>query len=204
MSAAADLTPVVTPEADHATEGHRRAKVGVICFLCTEAAFFSTLIVAYIKYIGQSTEGPTPATSLGMPLAIANSFFLLTSSATMAAAEHGLKRASIGAFRSWLFLTLLLGAAFLVTTGVEWKRLIVDHGLTISRNLFGTTYFTLLGFHAAHVTLGLTAMLVLFATARRIQPVRRAAGLAELLAWYWHFVDGVWVVIFAVVYVLGR
>lgn len=200
MSRTADMTPDLAPP----MHAHDRGKVGVICFLCTEAAFFSTLIVAYIKYLGQSTDGPTPATSLGLPLAIANSFFLLTSSGTMAAAERGLKRGAVGAFHRWLTVTILLGIAFLITTGAEWRHLIVDDGLTIGRNLFGTTYFTLLGFHAAHVTMGLTAMLLLFATARRIQPQARAAGLAELLAWYWHFVDGVWVVIFAVVYVFGR
>jgi len=200
MSDVAAISTAIDPIAEH----HRRGKVGVICFLCTEAAFFSTLIVAYIKFIGQSTEGPTPATSLGLPLAIANSFFLLTSSATMFAAERGIGRGSMAAFHRWIAATILLGVAFLVTTGAEWKHLIFDDGLTISRNLFGTTYFTLLGFHAAHVTMGLTAMLILSATAARMSPMKRAAGLAELLAWYWHFVDGVWVVIFAVVYVFGR
>jgi cytochrome c oxidase subunit 3 len=181
-----------------------RGKVGMICFLCTEGAFFSTLIVAYITYIGKTTNGPTPAESLSLPLALANTFFLVTSSWTMARAARGLQRGVASEFHRWLYLTIALGAAFLVTTGVEWTHLIVDEGLTLGRNLFGTTYFTLLGFHAAHVTIGLSAMLVLRATARRIRPSERAAGLAELLAWYWHFVDGVWIVILMVVYVVGR
>lgn len=181
-----------------------RGKAGMICFLCTEGAFFSTLIVAYITYIGRTTDGPTPATSLSLPLALANTFFLLSSSWTMARAARGLARGAIAEFHRWLYLTIALGAAFLITTGIEWKHLIVDAGLTISRNLFGTTYFTLLGFHAAHVTMGLTAMLVVRAAAGRIQPPERPANLVELLAWYWHFVDAVWIVILLVVYVFGR
>ncbi len=181
-----------------------RGKAGMVCFLCTEAAFFSTLIVAYITYIGRSSSGPTPGTSLSLTLAIINSAFLLSSSGTMMAAERGLARGARGAFRFWLCVTMALAVGFLFTTGVEWKSLIVNDGLTISRNLFGTTYFTLLGFHAAHVTLGLTAMAIVQATVTQIQPTQRAAGLVELLAWYWHFVDGVWVAIFLVVYVVGR
>ena len=181
-----------------------RGKAGMVCFLCTEAAFFSTLIVAYITFIGRSSSGPTPGGSLSMTLAIINSAFLLSSSGTMMAAERGLARGGRGAFRFWLFVTMGLAVGFLVTTGIEWKNLIVNDGLTISRNLFGTTYFTLLGFHAAHVTLGLTAMAIFQATVSRIQPPQRAARLVELLAWYWHFVDGVWVAIFLVVYVVGR
>ena len=180
------------------------AQWGMASFLVSEVAFFSTLIVAYVTFLGRDTVGPTPAQALSLKLAFGTTLCLVASSFFIHLAEGALRRGSSASFKLLWALTIALGIAFLAGTAYEWHDLITRQGLTISRNLFGTTYFTLLGFHAAHVTMGLTAMLILFATVRRIQPPARAAGLAELLAWYWHFVDGVWVVIFAVVYVFGR
>jgi cytochrome c oxidase subunit 3/cytochrome o ubiquinol oxidase subunit 3 len=98
----------------------------------------------------------------------------------------------------------VLGALFLLGTAAEWHDLIFNHHLTISRNLFGTTYFTLVGFHALHVTIGVILMGVVFALGLRRQITARNQTGAEVVAWYWHFVDGVWVVVFLLVYVIGR
>ncbi len=89
-------------------------------------------------------------------------------------------------------------------TIIEWRELIQVHGLTIGRNLFGTTYYTLVGFHGLHVTVGVIAMLVVLALAigRRVNPANRVG--VQLVSWYWHFVDAVWVVVFTVVYLFGR
>jgi cytochrome c oxidase subunit 3/cytochrome o ubiquinol oxidase subunit 3 len=103
----------------------------------------------------------------------------------------------------WWLITIALGAIFMFGTAQEWRRLIYEHGLTISTNLFGTTYYSLVGLHAFHVTLGLvmlTVVLLLSVTAG----TRTQAGRIEVLSMYWHFVDGVWVVVFTVVYVIGR
>ena len=106
--------------------------------------------------------------------------------------------------RGEALLTVALGGLFLYGTGEEWHRLIYERGLTISTNLFGTTYYSLVGLHGFHVTAGLVMLLVvaIFASAGRVrmQELRRV----EVLAMYWHFVDAVWVVVFTVVYVLGR
>ena len=104
---------------------------------------------------------------------------------------------------SWL-LTIVLGALFLYGTGQEWHRLIYEHGLTISTNLFGTTYYSLVGLHAFHVTAGLImlSIVLLFGLAGRVGPEQSAR--VDVLSLYWHFVDAVWVVVFTVVYVLGR
>jgi len=101
-------------------------------------------------------------------------------------------------------LTILLGGLFLFGTGQEWHRLIYEHGLTISTNLFGTTYYSLVGLHAFHVTVGLImlSIVAIFAFAGRVG--REHSGRVEVLSLYWHFVDAVWVVVFTVVYVLGR
>lgn len=183
---------------------HMRGRVGMICFLCSEAAFFSTLVLAYITFIGKSKSGPTPATALELTIPIIGTVCLLSSSATIGMAVKKLRDGSGRLAAYWLVATVLLGAGFLCGTGFEWAELIGRYGLTPGRNLFGTTYFTLIGFHAAHVSIGLLVMLAALLMVER-EAIRAAMceGL-ELVAWYWHFVDGVWVVIFTVVYLLGR
>jgi cytochrome c oxidase subunit 3/cytochrome o ubiquinol oxidase subunit 3 len=94
--------------------------------------------------------------------------------------------------------------AFLLGTAYEWNGLIRDHGLTISRNLFGTTYYTLVGFHALHVTIGVLVMLTVLGLALRRQVTVQNASGVQLVSWYWHFVDVVWIVVFTVVYLVGR
>ena len=107
-------------------------------------------------------------------------------------------------FLRWWLATVLLGAAFLGGTALEWRDLIERHHLTISRNLFGSTYYTLVGLHALHVTAGVTIMLIVLGLAlgRQVTGANRAG--VGLVSWYWHFVDGVWVVVFTVVYLVGR
>jgi cytochrome c oxidase subunit 3/cytochrome o ubiquinol oxidase subunit 3 len=101
-------------------------------------------------------------------------------------------------------LTIFLGGLFMFGTGREWHRLIYEHGLTISTNLFGTTYYSLVGLHAFHVTAGLVmlSIVLLFGLAGRVGQDQIAR--VGVLSMYWHFVDAVWVVVFTVVYVLGR
>jgi cytochrome c oxidase subunit 3/cytochrome o ubiquinol oxidase subunit 3 len=107
-------------------------------------------------------------------------------------------------FLKWWGATIALGVIFLLGTIYEWRELMVEHHLTISRNLFGTTYYTLVGFHGFHVSGGIVAMLVIaiLSLTRRIHAQDRLG--VELVSWYWHFVDAVWVVVFTVVYIFGR
>ena len=103
----------------------------------------------------------------------------------------------------WL-LTIALGGFFLYGTAQEWHRLIYEHGLTISTNLFGTTYYSLVGLHAFHVTAGLVMLVIVRCSAWLAVWDGKQSGRIEVLSMYWHFVDAVWVVVFTVVYVLGR
>jgi cytochrome c oxidase subunit 3/cytochrome o ubiquinol oxidase subunit 3 len=128
---------------------------------------------------------------------------LLSSSATIHFAERALRRRGEGGFRLWWTATIMLGIVFLAGTAYEWRDLIA-HGLTMQRNLFGTTYYTLVGFHGAHVTAGVIAMLIMLALALRGQVTAANPHGVELVSWYWHFVDGVWIVVFTVVYLVGR
>jgi cytochrome c oxidase subunit 3/cytochrome o ubiquinol oxidase subunit 3 len=97
--------------------------------------------------------------------------------------------------------TILLGILFLAGTAFEWTMLIFNYGLTINLNLFGTTYFTLVGFHAAHVTMGVIVMIIILTLGERgvVNPES-----VKLVSWYWHFVDAVWIVVFTLVYLIGR
>lgn len=178
------------------------AQVGMICFLVTEAAFFSTLILAYIAFINVSR--PIAAEVFQMPLTLGSSVCLLSSSFTVHLATGALQRGHLGGFRLWLGVTVLLGGLFLAGTALEWRELIVGRGITIASNLFGTTYFTLIGFHGLHVTIGLTLLAIVLGLALNGRISQPDSGRVELLSWYWHFVDAVWVVIFIVVYLVGR
>ena len=177
---------------------------GMLSFLVSEAALFGTLIVTYLFYVGRDVVGPTPAKALSLGLVVWTTACLLASSATVHMAERRLERENQGRFLRWWLATILLGAAFLGGTAFEWRELIVRHHLTISRNLFGTTYYTLVGLHAVHVTAGLAIMLIVLGLAlgRQVTSANRAG--VGLVSWYWHFVDGVWVVVFTVVYLVGR
>ena len=178
---------------------------GMLSFLVSEAALFGTLIVTYLFYVGRDVVGPTPAEALSLRLlVVCTTACLLASSATVHVAERRLERVNQAGFLWWWLATILLGAAFLGGTAFEWRELIVRHHLTISRNLFGTTYYTLVGLHALHVTAGVTIMLIVLGLAlgRQVTSANRAG--VGLVSWYWHFVDGVWVVVFTVVYLVGR
>src|SRR3954447_13779083 len=126
---------------------------GVVSFLVSEVAFFATVIATYLSFLGREQGGPTPAV-LSLPLVIGTTICLLASSVTAHLAERALRSGSKSAFIRWWSATIVLGIVFLAGTAYEWHALIVRHGLTISSNLFGTTYYTLVGFHAFHVTMG--------------------------------------------------
>jgi cytochrome c oxidase subunit 3/cytochrome o ubiquinol oxidase subunit 3 len=193
MSAAAAVEPGAV--------GRLARRVGMIALIATESSFFATFIVVYLYYIGKSVTGPQPAEVLSPPLI--NTACLLSSSATIVFALRALRRGDVGAFNVMMAVTVLLGGAFLAGTGVEWYGLIVKHHLTLTTNLFGTTFYSLVGFHAFHVTLGLVllSIMTLLGMTGRLGPEN--VEPVEMLSWYWHFVDAVWVAVFTVVYVVG-
>ena len=179
-----------------------RGRAGMVGLIFTETSFFAIFVVAYLYYVGKSTSGPTPAAVLHTP--ILASIVLLSSSWTIVLAMRALRANATGRFARWWFFTFLLGATFLALTAREWARLIGTDGLTIATNLFGTTFYTLVGLHALHVTLGLTLIALVLALTLRGHVDVRHAERTEMLSWYWHFVDGVWVIVFLTVYVVGR
>ena len=179
-----------------------RGKVAMVGLIIAESAIFTIFVVAYLFYVGKSLTGPTPREVLETP--IFYTICLLSSSLTIHLAAKSLSRDRVGGFLGLWLLTIVLGGTFMYGTAQEWHRLIYEHRLTISTNLFGTTYYSLVGLHAFHVTAGLLLLLIvaIFALGGRVgvEQSRRV----EVLSMYWHFVDAVWVVVFTVVYVLGR
>lgn len=179
-----------------------RGRVGMFSLIAAESAIFTIFVVAYLFYNGKSLTGPMPNEVLRVP--VLYTICLLSSSLTIHLAARALRHGSIAAFNTLWFVTLALGATFLYGTAKEWHHLIYDEDLTISTNLFGTTYYSLVGLHAFHVTAGLIGLfaVLMFTLSGRVK--QEHAERVDVLSLYWHFVDAVWVVVFTVVYVIGR
>jgi cytochrome c oxidase subunit 3 len=180
----------------------KRGVVGMSGLIVAESAMFTIFVVAYIYYIGKSSFGPTPRQVLHVP--VLGTICLLSSSIVIWLAEREIHRASMSRFKVLWAITCLLAAVFLASTAQEWYRLIFHEGLTVRTNLFGTTFYSLVGLHAAHVTVGLTilTLVLIFSLANRVRPEH--AYQVQVFSLYWHFVDVVWVVVFTTVYIVGR
>jgi len=178
-----------------------RGIVGMVCLILAEAAIFIIFIVAYLYYLGKSLGGPTPSI---LEVPIFTSICLLSSSATVHFATSALHNGKRSLCSVWLAATVLLGSVFLAGTAHEWYQLIYRDGLTIRTNLFGTTFYSLVGLHATHVVVGLSMLSLALFFSLTGRMTARYTGRLEVLSLYWHFVDAVWVVVFTVVYVLGR
>ena len=201
MTTPASTIPVTT-QAEAAWSLPSRGVVGMACLILAEAAIFLIFVVAYVYYIGKSLSGPTPAQVLELP--ILGTVCLLSSSLTVHWAVSSLRKDNLRHCTFGLASTVLLGVIFLLTTAREWYQLIHDDGLTIRTNLFGTTFYSLVGLHASHVVIGLIMLTIALVISLRGRMSQRHEQRLDVLSYYWHFVDAVWVVVFLVVYVLGR
>ena len=187
---------------EHAIERVSAARVGMGGLIVAEASLFAVFVVAYLYDLGKSLGGPSPREVLSVP--VPGTVCLLSSSVTVAFAVRALGRGAVGRCGAWLLATVVLALVFLMGTTAEWVRLLTREGLTIGTNLFGTTFYALVGLHASHVIVGLVmlTLLTVFAWSRALKPAH--VERVELVSWYWHFVDAVWVVVLTVVYVIGR
>jgi len=179
-----------------------RGRVAMLSLITGESAIFTIFVVAYVYYIGKSLTPPTPQQVLDIP--IFNTICLLSSSVTIWLAEREIERGRMRGFAAWWALTIALGAIFIGGTAIEWHKLIYVDGLTIRTNLFGTTFYSLVGLHATHVVVGLIglSLILLFTLTGHVR--EEHSERIQVFALYWHFVDAVWVVVFSVVYILGR
>jgi len=179
-----------------------RGRVGMIGLIAAEGSLFSVFVVAYLFYLGKSLNGPYPRDVLALP--VVGTICLLSSSIFVVLASRALSRGDVRRSGVWLAVTILLGAIFLAGTAREWYELIWRKHLTIGTNLFGTTFYPLVGLHASHVIAGLVmlGLCLIFACTGALRPAH--GERVEMVSWYWHFVDAVWVVVFTVVYLIGR
>jgi cytochrome c oxidase subunit 3/cytochrome o ubiquinol oxidase subunit 3 len=196
------MTAIPMPQSTTPWTLPRRGPVGILLFILAESALFSVFVAAYLYYLGHSLTGPTPREVLHFPVLM--TVCLLSSSVTVHLAGRALAKGATARFLAYWLATILLGAAFLAGTAREWRELIVVHHLTIRTNLFGSTYYALVGLHASHVIAGMVMLLTVaaFGLAGRVRPAH--AERTDVISIYWHFVDVVWIVVVTVVYIIGR
>ncbi len=176
-------------------------KLGIWVLLGSEAVFFSALIVTYLVFHGRGTSGPQAHQVLDVGLTAVNTFVLICSSLTMVTALSAIERGSITGLRNWLAATALLGLGFLSGQAIEFTKLF-HLGASLGSNLFGATFFTLTGFHGAHVFAGVIWISFVMARVLRGGMTQQKHEAVELVGLYWHFVDLVWIIIFTAVYLI--
>jgi heme/copper-type cytochrome/quinol oxidase subunit 3 len=201
---AAPPAPVEAPlvlEHPHTSTGQDNRKLLMWAFLASDCMFFGTLIATYLVYKNRSLDGPLPRETFDVPYTSVSAFVLLFSSLTMVLALAAIQRGDERRMRVWLTTTGLLGCVFLGGQFYEFTTFYRD-GLTLSRNLFGSTFFTLTGFHGTHVFIGVFWLMSLVAHSLRGRLHQEHALLVEIAGLYWHFVDIVWILIFTLVYLI--
>ncbi|MFV0415420.1 MAG: heme-copper oxidase subunit III [Chthoniobacterales bacterium] len=178
-----------------------KRKVGMLGLIIAESSLFTIFVVAYVFYLGKSLNPPYPSQVLELPLLA--SICLFSSSFTILLAERALKKNSRPVFFAGWGITILLGAAFITFTALEWRHLIFEKHLWISTNVFGTTFYSLVGLHASHVIIGLVLLTVTFISGLRGKIDASHHEHVEMVSWYWHFVDAIWLVVLTLVYIIG-
>ncbi len=189
--------------ADHleTSTGIDNRKLLMWLFLASDCLFFGSFIAAYLLYRGRSLVGPYPEDLFDIPFTSVSAFILLMSSVTMVLALAAIQRGNVRNMRIWLFTTAVLGTLFIAGQVFEFTEF--NHeGLSLSTNLFGTTFFVLTGFHGAHVTVGVLILISLWVVSMRGGIQQKDSLAIELAGLYWHFVDIVWIVIFTLVYLI--
>ncbi|HWA16792.1 MAG TPA: heme-copper oxidase subunit III [Gemmatimonadales bacterium] len=199
----------------HTSTGLDNRKLAIWTFIGSEVMFFATLISTYVVYKGQSLTGPfphedwvNPATGQTMehvfsiPLVTFGTAVLLFSSFFVVLALNGLQNGKHKQFVGWLSATVLCGLFFIGMQVYEFTHFVTEKHLGFTTNLFGSSFFTLTGFHGTHVTIGVLWLATLLYLGLRGKMGPEKALNLEIAALYWHFVDVVWIVIFPVVYLM--
>lgn len=185
------------------TTGISHAKLGMWLFLASDCLLFGAFISAYLMYNGRAQSGPTPHDVINIPFTSTSTFVLLMSSLTMVLAVSAAHRGDARRLRIWLVATAILGASFIA--GQVYEFTTMDHeGLGYTTNIFGSSFYSLTGFHGIHVTVGIILLLIMLSMSLRGRLGKMKAEVVEVIGLYWHFVDVVWIVIFTVVYLIHK
>ena len=188
------------PAGGHQTStGISNEKMAMWAFLGSECLLFGALISTYILYRHKSVQGPTPRLLYDIPFTSVSSFVLLMSSLTMVLALSAIQRGDHQRCRVWLATTALLGATFISGQVYEFTSF-VKEGMGYTTNTAASAFYTLTGFHGVHVSLGIVMLMSLFMMSLRGRLPQERSEVVEIVGLYWHFVDLVWVFIFAFFY----
>ncbi len=186
----------------HATStGLSNVKLGMWLFLGSECLLFGGLISTYMLYRGRVSDGPTPEQIYDIPFTSVSSFVLLMSSLTMVLAVSAAHKRDDRGTNLWLTVTALLGATFVGGQVYEFTAF-YNEGLGFTTSLFGSSFYTLTGFHGVHVTVGIIMLLAFVAINKRSRVPGSKSESVEMIGLYWHFVDIVWIIIFTLVYLI--
>ena len=181
--------------------GISNVKLGMWAFLGSECLLFGGLISTYMLYCGRVTGGPRPSQIFDIPFTSVSSFVLLMSSLTMVLAVSAAHKDDDRKINLWLTVTALLGATFVGGQVYEFTAFYKE-GLGFSTSLFGSSFYTLTGFHGVHVTVGIIMLMSLVGILKRSSVPGKKAEVVEMIGLYWHFVDIVWIIIFTLVYLI--
>jgi heme/copper-type cytochrome/quinol oxidase subunit 3 len=188
-------------DAHHTSTGLSNVKLGMWLFLGSECLLFGGLISTYMLYRGRVSDGPTPEQVYDIPFTSVSSFVLLMSSLTMVLAVSAAHKRDDRGTNLWLTITALLGATFVGGQVYEFTAF-YNEGLGFTTSLFGSSFYTLTGFHGVHVTVGIIMLLALVAINKRSRVPGSKSETVEMIGLYWHFVDIVWIIIFTLVYLI--
>jgi len=195
-----DPYPGLSP---HTSTGVSHSKMGMWIFLASDCLLFGAFISAYLLYNGRAQQGPTPEDVINIPFTSTSTFVLLMSSLTMVLAVSSAHRGDERRLRLWLVTTAFLGASFIAGQVYEFTTM-VHEGLGYTTNIFGSSFYSLTGFHGVHVTIGIMLLLIMLGMSLRGRLPKEKAEVVEVIGLYWHFVDVVWIVIFTVVYLIHK
>jgi len=191
----------VAHEGHTSSTGISNVKLGMWLFLGSECLLFGGLISTYMLYRGRVSNGPTPEQVYDIPFTSVSSFVLLMSSLTMVLAVSAAAKKDDRGTNLWLVVTALLGATFVGGQVYEFTAF-YNEGLGFTTSLFGSSFYTLTGFHGVHVTVGIIMLMALVAINKRSRVPGSKAETVEMIGLYWHFVDIVWIIIFTLVYLI--
>ena len=203
--AVADTAALQERPADehHKPGGISSSLLGMVLFIASEVMFFGGLFGAYFTIRSAAPEWPPPDTPhLSAAYAAVLTAILVTSSVTMQLGVWAIRRNEQRRLLLWLAVSLILGLIFLCLQALEYANLI-EEGMTLSSGVFGSTFYTLTGFHGAHVAGGAAFILIVLLRARSGQFTARYHDTVEMASYYWHFVDVVWIGLFSTIYLLG-
>ena len=195
------MAEITTHDAHATSTGLSNVKLGMWLFLGSECLLFGGLISTYMLYRGRVSDGPTPEQIYDIPFTSVSSFVLLMSSLTMVLAVSAAQKRDDRGTNLWLTVTALLGATFVGGQVYEFTAF-YNEGLGFTTSLFGSSFYTLTGFHGVHVTVGIIMLLAFVAINKRNRVPGSKSETVEMIGLYWHFVDIVWIIIFTLVYLI--